>query len=195
MPKSTMPRPVHICQCGEHAWTALTRGYVTLVSLQDAHLLQERRWCARVIATNTYAGANSGKFYLHRIILALSSQTIRGDHRNGAGTDNRRSNLRPATHQENLRNARPYRNCSSKFRGVVWVKRKSRWESRITIDRKSRHLGLFNNEEEAARRYDAEATKRYGEFARLNFPQPPSALTPSEAAAAEPAASLPVIPS
>src|SRR5262245_3922618 len=35
-----------LCACGEHAWAVLTRGYVTLVSPEDAHHLRGRKWFA-----------------------------------------------------------------------------------------------------------------------------------------------------
>ena len=44
MPTTNMPRPVFHCQCGDHAWAALTRGFITLVSPQDAWLLELRAW-------------------------------------------------------------------------------------------------------------------------------------------------------
>ena len=43
---------------------------------------------------------------------------------------------------------------SSRFRGVSLVKKRGRWKSKFTIDDKQKHLGMFNEEEEAARAYD-----------------------------------------
>ncbi len=33
-----------ICECGDHAWADITRGYVVLVSPEDAALIRGRRW-------------------------------------------------------------------------------------------------------------------------------------------------------
>ena len=45
-----------------------------------------------------------------------------------------------------------------------------KWYACIKIDKRSIHLGSFGKEEKAAERYDKEAKKHFGEFARLNFP-------------------------
>ena len=36
-----------LCACGEMAWAVLTKGYVTFVSPEDAHHLQQRKWYAK----------------------------------------------------------------------------------------------------------------------------------------------------
>jgi hypothetical protein len=96
-----------VCECGEHAWAVLTKGFVTLVSLKDAHHLQGRKWCAKRAGRVVYAGCASTA--LHRVIFGESvpDELDHGDH---DGLNNRRSNLRPATHsptcQSLLRNFR-----------------------------------------------------------------------------------------
>lgn len=44
------------------------------------------------------------------------------------------------------------------------------WRARITVSRKTQHLGTFSTAEEAALAYDAAAINTWGEYARLNFP-------------------------
>src|SRR5215467_8421670 len=46
-PYKKQDRSYGLCVCGEHAWAALTDGYVTLVSPEDAHHLQGRKWSAK----------------------------------------------------------------------------------------------------------------------------------------------------
>ena len=52
---------------------------------------------------------------------------------------------------------------SSTYRGVGWHSRSSKWTAQLRLGGKSKTLGYFSDEEEAARTYDAEARKHYTE--------------------------------
>jgi hypothetical protein len=91
------------------------------------------------------------------------------DHKNRNGIDNRRPNLRLATESQNCMNRQKQRVTSSKYKGVSWVRSSGKWKAAIQVDKKNLHLGYFEDEEEAARAYDAAARKYQGEFAYQNF--------------------------
>jgi hypothetical protein len=93
------------------------------------------------------------------------------DHRNSDSLDNRRTNLRLATHSQNQCNRRKRKNTSSRFRGVYFRKENRKWAAFISVAGKKIFLGYFDSETEAARVYDAAAKKYRGGFARLNFPE------------------------
>lgn len=110
---------------------------------------------------------------MHRMIMELAGVNIDGlevDHRNGDGLVNTLRNLRPATHQQNMRNRRRQQNNKSGFIGVSWSERERRWRVCISVDGKTKHLGRFTDKIEAARAYDTAAIQHFGGFARLNFP-------------------------
>jgi hypothetical protein len=88
------------------------------------------------------------------------------DHINGNTLDNQRHNLRACSNKENMRNRGMASHNSSGFKGVSWLEGK--WSAYIGENGKKIHLGLFKTREDAARRYNKEALKRFGEFAKLN---------------------------
>ena len=119
---------------------------------------------------------------LHRILLPDADEKV--DHKNGNTLDNRTfdeetelGNIRPATNSENARNARKVKKLSSRFKGVHWDKARQRWLAQIRgVNSKTRHLGRFMTEEDAARCYDLAAIQYFGSWAVLNFPAEPKTL-------------------
>ena len=68
------------------------------------------------------------------------------DHINGVRDDNRICNLRNVNHTQNQWNR-------TKARGYTWNKPLNKWQSKITLNDKSIHLGYFTTEEEARQVY------------------------------------------
>jgi hypothetical protein len=101
------------------------------------------------------------------------------DHIDGNGLNNRRSNLRICTPQENGRNRRRNRNKATEFKDVAYDPRSGKYFARICVNRKPIHIGTFTSAVEAAKAYDRMALKLHGEFANLNFPD--AAAQPREA--------------
>lgn len=163
------PRKTSVCDCGDHAWLALSKGYVTIIDPQDAPLAEHCCWMAKPYGRGlVYARRARPKPYaLHTLIMGGELSI---DHANGNPLDNRRRNLRKATREENARNKRKSSATLSRFKGAYLIKSKGLWHSTIRKDGRPVSLGYFKTEEEAARAYDAAATEFHGEFARLNFP-------------------------
>ena len=57
----------------------------------------------------------------------------------------------------------------SKYRGVSWDKGLRKWRARICVNGKRISLGLYDDEVEAAKVYDAQALKSLGACAKTNF--------------------------
>jgi hypothetical protein len=154
-----------------HVEIPLVGGEVALVDVDDWPLVSPYRWCASRGRWATYASANivrpdgsRGTVKMHRIIMSpKSGQQV--DHRNHNGLDNRRANLRTAGASQNGGNSRSSR---PGYKGVGWHKAKGKWRAYIMVDRKYRHLGLFDDQWEAAQAYNAAALEAWGEFAYLN---------------------------
>lgn len=162
---------------------AKAAGRVALVDDEDYDLVMQYRWhvvgkppTATTRGSGPYAQANCrdradrSTILMHDLIMG----TVGIDHEDHDGLNNQRHNLRPATNAQNGANQRPQRAARSQYKGVYWDNEKRKWYAQIGVDGRSRHLGYFYSEIEAAYAYDTEARLRFGEFACPNFPEPPT---------------------
>jgi hypothetical protein len=102
----------------------------------------------------------------------LLSTELEVDHINGDKLDNRRANLRVATKTQQRQNQRVTRRNTSGFKGVSRISSTGRWRARIKVSGRQMPCGVYATAESAALAYDAAAREYFGEFARLNFPNP-----------------------
>ncbi len=92
------------------------------------------------------------------------------DHENLIRSDNRFSNLRPATRPQNSGNVGMRSHNTSGFKGVTWNQSSRSWIAQMGQLGKRIYLGSFADKEDAARAYDRAAVEYFGDFARINFP-------------------------
>jgi hypothetical protein len=150
----------------------LAAGVHAVVDASDFGLISGHCWSldpkGRYAVAYTELADASRCIRMHRLIMQPRSDQV-VDHINGDGLDNRRANLRVCSQAENCRNRRKFGGWTSRYKGVSLAKgRKKPWRAQIRHGQKVRCLGYFASEEEAARVYDAVATKMFGEYARLN---------------------------
>jgi hypothetical protein len=62
----------------------------------------------------------------------------------------------------------PKQRGTSRFQGVYYGEVQHRWIARIYFAGKTKHIGCYRDEEDAAHAYNLEAVKCYGENAVLN---------------------------
>lgn len=137
-----------------------------IVDDQDYKGIILHRW---YIAEDGYVAATikKQKMYLHKFVLNVEGMV---DHIDRDKLNFVRTNLRPCTHTENMRNRGLFRNNSSGYKGVSWDKGTKKWRARIDANGKKYHIGYFVQSKDAAKAYDKWATELFGEFAYLNFP-------------------------
>ena len=159
---------------GEVAFVPLSQGYEAVIDAADVPLVEGRNWSADVhrrpdgTIRLVYAVAriNYKKVSMHRLLCGLRKGAV-VDHRDGDGLNNRRSsNLRPASHQQNIHNSQTPANNTSGAKGVTWYA--NRWVAQIQIGSKRIHLGRFRTVEEAHRAYADASARLHGEFGRTS---------------------------
>lgn len=99
---------------------------------------------------------------LHRLLISTVPDGFVVDHKNREKLDNRRSNLRVVTQQENNQNLSVRSDNTSGVPGVFFDKRAKRWRAQICKGGKTTHVGIFDCFDDAvAARKEAEE-KIYG---------------------------------
>lgn len=156
---------------------SLTQGKVALVDAKDFEWLGQWKWHASYTRSGFYAcrnhpmlnGRRSGPIIkMHRVILGLEPGDKRhGDHANRDTLDNRRLNLRIATHAQNMWNQTTPRHNSSGFKGVYWHKKRGLWMARLGVNGKIVFLGYRDSAEAAYNElYVPAVLSHHREFAR-----------------------------
>lgn len=143
----------------------LTQEKVTIVDDDTLEEILNQKWCF-LKAGYAVARIKNQFVYLHRIITsAKPGEHV--DHVNGDKLDNRRANLRIATHKQNMANRKKQVNNRSGFKGVQRNGKKG-WMARLKTGGISYYLGTFKTPEDAATAYNFKAIEIFGEFAQLN---------------------------
>jgi hypothetical protein len=112
---------------------------------------------------------NRSRYQAHRLawlIVTGEWPQHQIDHEDGNPSNNRFSNLREATDQENNQNRKTPSNNTSGVKGVYWDKHAQKWRAWIVVDRKRIHLGLFDSFDEAVAVRQAAEIRYFGGFVR-----------------------------
>jgi hypothetical protein len=138
----------------------LTQGREAIVDDEDYGYLSQWKWHF----DGHYAARNRSRkkgckgpmlIRMHRMIQETSEAV---DHINHNKLDNRRSNLRPVTHQQNCLNMPLSPTNTSGYTGVS-AGEGGKWLARLKTNGKLKHLGTFDTPEEASKAYKAAKDK------------------------------------
>lgn len=100
---------------------------------------------------------------LHRLITNAPAGMV-VDHINHNVLDNREENLRVCTQTQNSYNTKMKSNNTSGYIGVTWNEKLNKWQSAITVNRKSIYLGVFKDINDAVTIRRKAEIKYFGEF-------------------------------
>lgn len=146
-----------------------------ILDLADRDVLIGHEWNLYKGSTHWYAGYKkyeNGKTrnaMLHRILMETPPE-LRVDHIDGNSLNNRRYNLRNCTHAQNSAHHHHGRRGKSGLLGVQETPAGT-FNAKITLGvGKFNCIGTFATAKEAGLARDRAAFARWGEFARLNYP-------------------------
>ena len=115
-----------------------------------------------------YENGNIKKIYIHRLVAIAFLENPDNkkviDHIDNNPANNNVKNLRWATQKDNSCNRGKQKSNTSGFKGVSFNKPLNKYQARININGKLKHIGLFLTPEEASEAYEAKAKEYHGEF-------------------------------
>lgn len=143
------------------------------MSPEDFAALSESKWSARwnpstksfYAYRQVWVDGRAIAISMHQVIMNPPDGML-VDHRYRDTLDNRRSELRIATHSQNRGNSKRREDCSSGYKGVKVSPNGKKWTASITYEGTFMHLGTFDTPEEAHEAYVHAAENLLEEFAR-----------------------------
>ena len=136
---------------------------IMLCDIEDWNNLKEYYW--RDAHGYAFSTKNHKTIMFHRTVLKVTDKKIQVDHINGNRLDNRKSNLRLCTNQENSFNKYKNSNNTSGYKGVYYDKEKDKWRASIQYDGKSmKSPKRYDTPEEAYEWYVKKSNELFGDF-------------------------------
>ena len=148
----------------------LTQNKKTIVDDEDYERLSKRTWyyangyaCQKTL----YSKNRDRKIILMQKVIMNADKKTLIDHINRDKLDNRKSNLRTATHGQNNINGKIRYDNTSGYRGVSFQKKWNKWVAMIKVNGKHIYLGGYTNPLEASRAYENASRKYFGGFTNV----------------------------
>ncbi len=147
----------------------LTQGKFAIVDEDMFEELNLFKWffhCGYARRNSKYIpGQKRRGIHMSRVVAGVPDG-FECDHRSLNKLDNRRSNLRVATHTQNIQNRGACRSNRLGVKGVGYQKDMKKYRARIQVNHRPILIGWFDTVEEASAAYREAAKQYHGEFAR-----------------------------
>lgn len=149
-------------------WT--NNGLEFYFDLEDYELIKQYCWHEHTdgylrTCISYYIDENNKRHNKYIMMHQLIMNTKGVDHIDGNPKNNRRSNLRETTHNENMKNMKLPKDNTSGHKGV-YLTRYNTWNARIHYNKMTYNLGTFINYEDAVKVREEAERKYYGELNR-----------------------------
>ena len=152
--------PNEIIKYDDHAEIVLYDNYGieksrTLIDLDDVDKVKDYKWC--ILSASGYVSTNIKglNMRLHRFIMDCPEDMV-VDHINHDRLDNRKSNLRICTRQQN--------NMNRKCAGITYHKTTGKWIAQIAYNHNHMYLGSFDKKEDAIQARKQAEIEYFGEY-------------------------------
>jgi hypothetical protein len=141
------------------------------VDVADLGLVSDKNWWVIKSGKTFYCccynhETGDRKYEMHQLLMG-----VRGaDHKDNNGLNNRRSNLRLATKEQNAQNKQITSRNKSGYKGIFYDKwdRNSSYRAAVKVNGKTISGQRYKNPLLAAYQYNEFAAHYYGQFANLN---------------------------
>lgn len=154
--------------CNDYVIMYTSKGEEFYVDLSDFEKVKDVCWFKD--SHGYLVGYRNGDYLtLHRVIMDCDEH-MKVDRKGGFATihDNRKQNLRIATSSQNSMNRKLQSNNKSGATGVNWDKTQNKWRVQIGINGKRKHLGMFDNFDDAVKARKEAEDKYFGEWSYDN---------------------------
>lgn len=140
-----------------------TKGHEILIDTNQLEKVLQYNW---TVGRKNYVRCTSrkiGRIPLHRYLLGVDKQV---DHINRNPLDNRLSNLRLCTTQQNNMNRTVRKDSKSGHKGITIVpNRNAKYRARIQLNGRRMTIGYYETLEAAVDAYESVAKELFGEYA------------------------------
>lgn len=131
----------------------------TLIDIEDVDKIKNYKWCL----SHGYAYNIKSDIRLHRLIMNCTDDKV-VDHINRDRLDNRKSNLRICSQQQNSINRGIQSNNNSGVVGVYWAKSRNKWCAQIMLNKKNIFLGYYEDMNDAIQARKQAEIDYFGEY-------------------------------
>lgn len=155
------------CEDGKSVEVTATNGMKFYIDKTDETIARKHKWHICTNSSGYYTVLSSKRILLYQLLLGFPKD-CEIDHIDLNPLNNRRSNLRICTHQQNQMNQPLQSNNTSGVTGVRYYKARSKFVARLKICQKDIHLGYYDTFQEAVQARNVGMECMFGEYGRYN---------------------------